>query len=136
MTDATLPRSLARSRSLETAANWTLLGLITGMLGLRLYLLTITNVNWDEFFFLSKVHDYLRGDLTKPPLGSLVYMPIEVLGEERITVAAGTFDTMKYQMAGRSNIWVTMPDRLVVRMENTGRGFIYELTNLERGDNS
>ncbi len=66
MTDATLPRSLARSRSLETAANWTLLGLITGMLGLRLYLLTITNVNWDEFFYLSKVHDYLRGDLTKP----------------------------------------------------------------------
>lgn len=76
------------------------------------------------------------GDLTKPPLGSLVYMPIEILGEERVTVPAGTFDTMKYQMAGRTNIWVTMPDRLVVRMENASRGHIYELTSLERGENS
>lgn len=33
---------------------------------LKLHLLFVANVNWDEFFYLSKVHDYLRGDLAIP----------------------------------------------------------------------
>ena len=33
---------------------------------LKLHLLFVTNVNWDEFFYLAKVHDYLRGALAIP----------------------------------------------------------------------
>lgn len=34
------------------------------VLGLGLHRLFITNINWDEFFFLSKVHQFLNGSLT------------------------------------------------------------------------
>ena len=76
------------------------------------------------------------GDLSKPPLGALTYMPMEVMGEETVTVPAGTFETTKYRLAGRTLVWVTMPDRIVVKMNNSGRGHDYVLTRLERGDNS
>ena len=33
---------------------------------LKLHLVFAMNVNWDEFYFLSLVHDYLRGTLTNP----------------------------------------------------------------------
>lgn len=32
----------------------------------KLYLVFVMNVNWDEFFYLSHVYTYLRGDLTNP----------------------------------------------------------------------
>jgi hypothetical protein len=32
----------------------------------RLHLLFITNINWDEFLFLSRIYSYLRGELTNP----------------------------------------------------------------------
>lgn len=76
------------------------------------------------------------GDLSKPPLGALGYMPIEVLGQEEITVPAGTFQTTKYSLARRSLIWITMPDRLVIKMQNSGRGLDYVLTAFDSGDNS
>lgn len=72
------------------------------------------------------------GDLSKPPLGSLTYMPMEVLGEEEVTVPAGTFKTDKYRLAGRTTVWTTGPDRIVVRMSNAR--FSYVLTELERGE--
>jgi len=40
--------------------------LIAGLLlalYVRVYLIPIYQVNWDEFFFLSKIYDYLRGDV-------------------------------------------------------------------------
>ncbi|MGF1608458.1 MAG: hypothetical protein ACFCUQ_03620 [Kiloniellales bacterium] len=33
---------------------------------LKLHLLFVLNVNWDEFHYLSKVYSYLRGELTRP----------------------------------------------------------------------
>jgi len=71
------------------------------------------------------------GDLSKPPIGALTYMATEVLGTETVTVPAGTFETTKYRLAGRTSIWVTGPDRLVVRMANAR--FSYELLTLTRG---
>ncbi len=71
------------------------------------------------------------GDLSKPPLGALTYMSMEVMGEETVTVPAGTFGTTKYRLAGRTLVWVTMPDRIVIKMNNSGRGHDYVLTALE-----
>ena len=63
-------------------------------------------------------------------------MPIEVLGKETVNVPAGTFETTKYRMAGRSLIWVTGLDRIVVRMQNRSRKHDCVLTHLEGGYNS
>ena len=62
MTDAALPRRLTWSRNLEAAAVWLLLGLIFLILGFRLYLAFITNVDPDEFLLLSQVHGLAQGD--------------------------------------------------------------------------
>lgn len=43
-----------------------LAGLVLAALVLRFFLVFRLNVNWDEFYFLSLVHDYLRGTLTLP----------------------------------------------------------------------
>ena len=75
-------------------------------------------------------------DLSKPVLGSLSYMSFEVLGEETVTVPAGTFATTRYRLAGRTDVWVLLPDRIVVKMSNTGRGYDYLLTDLATGDNT
>ena len=40
-----------------------LAGLLVGTLVLRARLVTTLNINWDEFYFLSRIHAYLRGDL-------------------------------------------------------------------------
>jgi hypothetical protein len=55
-------------------------------------------------------------DLAKPILGQLVEMPYEVLGEEVIETPAGKFDTTRYRLMGATDVWVTGPDRLLVRM--------------------
>jgi len=43
-----------------------LLCAIALILGLQLHLQFVQKINWDEFYFLSLVHDYQRGDLAKP----------------------------------------------------------------------
>ena len=75
-------------------------------------------------------------DLSKPVLGSLNYMSFEVLGDENVSVPAGRFDTLRYRLAGRTDVWVMMPDRIVVKMSNGGRGYDYVLTEFLSGDNS
>ena len=52
-----------------------LIGLETGILvliglafALKLHLAFAMNVNWDEFYYLALVHDYLRGTLSDIPL--------------------------------------------------------------------
>jgi hypothetical protein len=75
-------------------------------------------------------------DLGKPALGSLANLTVEVLGGEQIQVPAGKFDTVHYRLAGRSDVWITMPDRIVIRMTNPGRGYDYVLTDFASGDNT
>jgi hypothetical protein len=75
-------------------------------------------------------------DLSKPVLGSLAYISFEVLGEEAVTVPAGTFPTTRYRLAGRSDVWVLMPDRIVIKMSNSGRGYDYVLTEFKAGNNA
>lgn len=43
-----------------------LLVLIALAFALKLHLVFAMNVNWDEFYFLALMHDYLRGALTNP----------------------------------------------------------------------
>jgi hypothetical protein len=73
-------------------------------------------------------------DLTKPPIGSLTYMTTEMLGTETVTVPAGTFETSKHRLAGRTTVWVTGPDNLVVRMANASVQYVLE--ELTTGDNA
>ncbi len=73
-------------------------------------------------------------DLNKPPIGSLTCMTTEVLGSETVTVPAGTFETSKYRLAGRTMVWVTGPDNLVVRMANARVQYVLE--KLTTGNNA
>ncbi len=41
-----------------------LMALVVGGMLLRARLLTALNINWDEFYFLSRVHTFLRGELS------------------------------------------------------------------------
>ena len=75
-------------------------------------------------------------DLGRPVLGSLANMSFEVLGEEPVTVPAGTFNALHFRLAGRSDIWLMMPDRIVIKMSNPGRGYDYQLATFASGDNS
>lgn len=43
-----------------------LLLLVAASLLLKLHLVFLLNVNWDEFYYLALVHQYLRGELTGP----------------------------------------------------------------------
>lgn len=74
-------------------------------------------------------------DLTKPVLGQMLPFKFTIVGKEKITVPAGTFDTVKYRI-GSTDIWVLMPDRLVIRSTNTARGYDYVLTEFASGDNA
>ena len=52
-----------------TAVAWIEIALALGILAelvFKYQLLFRLNINWDEFLFLSKVHDYARGELTGP----------------------------------------------------------------------
>lgn len=44
--------------------HWIMLGLILALFALKLHLLFLQNINWDEFLYLAKVHSALRGDLS------------------------------------------------------------------------
>jgi Dolichyl-phosphate-mannose-protein mannosyltransferase len=45
------------------ALSWLAAGAVAALLALKLQLIFLQNINWDEFFFLSMVHSALRGDL-------------------------------------------------------------------------
>lgn len=62
ITAATAPNDAARG---SRAAIW-LMALVVFMLGLHLHLALTRTINWDEFYFLSQVHAYTRGELTLP----------------------------------------------------------------------
>jgi hypothetical protein len=74
-------------------------------------------------------------DLSRPVLGQMVPMKFENFGKEKITVPAGTFDTVKYKISGTSDAWLLMPDRIMIRVVNPGRGLDYVLTEFRSGDN-
>jgi hypothetical protein len=73
-------------------------------------------------------------DITKPPLGTPLELTFTRLGEETITVPAGTFETIHYDLFG-SKVWVTKQDRLMVRMINERRDLEYVLTEFASGTN-
>ncbi len=56
------------------------------------------------------------GDRSTPLTGQLVQIPVERLAGERVTVPAGTFDTRRIRLVGRTDYWVVGEDWLVVRM--------------------
>jgi hypothetical protein len=72
-------------------------------------------------------------DLSRPLMGQLITMPFENLGAETITTPAGTFDTTHYRLATVNDVWITGPDRIMVRMVNTARDLEYLLVDFERG---
>ncbi len=73
-------------------------------------------------------------DLTKPPLGTLRDLAFKRIGEETLTVPAGTFETIHYDLSG-SQVWVTKQDRLMVRMINERFDRDYVLTEFASGSN-
>ncbi len=72
-------------------------------------------------------------DPKRPITGRLAPMPVERVGAERITVPAGSFDTVHYQIAGRSDVWIHGEDRMMIRMSMPGAGLEYVLSRLETG---
>lgn len=69
-------------------------------------------------------------DVTKPPLGTIRDLTFKLIGEETITVPAGTFDTIHYDLSG-SQVWITKEDRLMIRMINERFDRDYVLTEFD-----
>ena len=69
----------------------------------------------------------------KPIRGALREMPFERIGEERIAVPAGEFDTVHYRIGGGTDIWLHGTDRLMIRMLNEAADREYVLTRLYGG---
>lgn len=69
-------------------------------------------------------------DQSKPVLGTLLPLSVEYLGEEQVTVPAGTFMAQRFRLAGLNDLWVHGPDRLVVKSELPRRGIRYVLVAL------
>lgn len=59
----------------------------------------------------------VNGDATnaRPMVGDVTPVDLEYVGEEQVTVPAGTFPTQHYRIAGQSDVWVTGEDRLLVK---------------------
>lgn len=72
-------------------------------------------------------------DVTRPILGQMRPFDFEMMGREKITVPAGTFDTMKYRTATLGELWVATEDRILVRTLHTERGNEYVLTEFKSG---
>ena len=68
-------------------------------------------------------------DITKPVLGALTPLAIELVGRERLSVPAGTYDTTHYRVAGVNDLWVTEQDRLVVKSSIPSRDLEYVLAS-------
>jgi hypothetical protein len=75
-------------------------------------------------------------DNAKPPLGTLIPFEFERLGKEKITVPAGTFDTVKYKLGGASEAWVLEQDKIMIRVLNAPRNLEYLLSEYTSGDNA
>lgn len=72
-------------------------------------------------------------DAAKPIRGLVRDTPIERLGDGRIAVPAGEFDTVRYRILGSTDIWIHGEDRLMVRMRNERADRDYVLTRLTTG---
>ena len=65
MSDATIQRWVDRAAA-DGLFGRALAALVALAFLLKLHLLFVVNVNWDEFHYLHWVYDYLRGELTSP----------------------------------------------------------------------
>jgi hypothetical protein len=70
-------------------------------------------------------------DAREPLRGKLEDETAEWLGAETITVPAGTFETDHYRFRGTADMWITGPDRLVVRYATVQADREYVLTRLQ-----
>ena len=70
-------------------------------------------------------------DLGKSMKVELNEMPYEVLGVEQVTVPAGTFEARRYRLMGATDVWVSGPDKLMIRMLMERFDREYVLTRLE-----
>ena len=52
---------------------------------------------------------------TQPLTGSLVRIPVEQAGHERVKVPAGDFETRRIKLSGQTTYWVTGEDWIVVK---------------------
>ncbi|MDX2143117.1 MAG: hypothetical protein SFV19_07160 [Rhodospirillaceae bacterium] len=75
-------------------------------------------------------------DNAKPPLGTPIPFEFERIGQEKVTVPAGTFDAVKYKLGGASEAWVLEQDKIMIRVLNAPRNLEYLLTEFKSGDNA
>jgi hypothetical protein len=71
-------------------------------------------------------------DAAAPVLGTLVERDVRYLGEEKITVPAGTFETER-AANDLFEVWVTKPDRILVRQFLPSRGLEFVLVEMQSG---
>ncbi|MDE0799814.1 MAG: hypothetical protein OSB02_03640 [Rhodospirillaceae bacterium] len=67
-----------------------------------------------------------------PFLGTIFRGKVAFVGEERLTVPAGTFDTLHYR-SGDLEMWATKQDRILVQQRYPPLGIEYVLTQFESG---
>ena len=104
-----------------TAEGWKLMKLDRSHSGVQVIRLLTTSLTWNG------------GTLSH---GRKVEMPVEYLGEDEITVAAGTFRCHRYMwrtgdIDGDLEIWTTGEDEIVARMNGYSKGHAYELARYE-----
>lgn len=68
-----------------------------------------------------------------PLRGKLEDETAEWVGTEQISVPAGTFSADHYKFRGNSDIWIMMPDRIVVRYATVESDREYVLTKYQAG---
>jgi hypothetical protein len=71
-------------------------------------------------------------DMSRPIFGTLVDMPAERLGRERVRVPAGEFDTTRYRLAGANDLWIADEDWIVVKSVSPRQDREYRLVSLTR----
>ena len=82
----------------------------------------------------------VSADLTKPILGQLHPHEFEIIGQEKITVPAGTFEATKYRLGGSPEgaveMWVATEDRIMIRTLIAARRADYVLEEFKSGNNA
>jgi hypothetical protein len=56
-----------------------------------------------------------EADFTKPMLGTVQPVKVRYRGEETVRVPAGEFRAHRFLLDGEVDIWITLPDRVLVR---------------------
>jgi hypothetical protein len=56
-----------------------------------------------------------EANFTKPMLGVVQPVKVRYRGAETLRVPAGEFQTHRFLLDGEVDIWITLPDRLLVR---------------------